>query len=63
MPTENPMKEAVKLQSALDKIDSREVNARSNMEQRYQTERNELLEAASPPAIRILEAAKSVVAG
>lgn len=57
------MKEAVKLQSALDKIDSREVNARSNMEQRYQTERNELLEAASPPAIRILEAAKSVVAG
>ncbi len=58
-----PLQEAQKLASALAKIDSRESVARSNMEERYQAERNELLGAASPAAIRVYEASLSEVAG
>lgn len=58
----NPLKEADTLRRKLEKIDARETLARSNMEQRYQEERNELMEGASPTVLRLLEAAKSEVA-
>jgi hypothetical protein len=62
-PEPSALLQAERLQRALSKIDSRESVARANMDERYQAERNELLEGASPAVLRILEAAKSEVAG
>lgn len=61
--TISPLKDAERLRSALAKVDAREQVYVSNAAVRYQAERNALMEAASPEVLRILEAAKSVVAG
>lgn len=63
MAKQTAMGEAVKLASELGKINMREAKAAANMQQRYQQERNELLELASDAAKRILAAAESEVAG
>jgi hypothetical protein len=60
---QTPMAEAVRLQAALDKINTREQKTLANTMERYQAERNALTEAASPAALRILAAADSEVAG
>lgn len=62
-PAPTPLQQAEKLQRALSKIDMRESVARSNMEERYQAERNALMDGVSPAVLRIIEAAKSEVAG
>lgn len=61
--TVSPLDEARKLQTLLDRIDRREREAAHNAAVRYQAERNDLLGAASKAALRIIEAAKSEVAG
>jgi hypothetical protein len=61
--TISPLKEAERLRSALAKVDAREHVYVSNAATRYQAERNALIAAASPAALRVLEAASSVVEG
>ncbi len=57
------LQQAERLQRALSKIDMREAVTRANLDERYQAERNALLEGATPAVLRIIEAAKSEVGG
>ena len=57
------LKEAVKLKTALDRIDAQQAAAAAAVEEKFQAKRNALYETAAPEAVRVLTRMGSEVAG